>query len=93
MLFSFLDQQGCEGGEQCLLFVWHQRLDANLLRSTLRLVGTALPVVSLLGGAPSDRKNFDLAFSETVKSVSTILSPPTPKIPFLPPLSAMSSLL
>lgn len=58
MLFSFLDQQGCEGRKQCLLFAWQQRLDVSLLRSTLQAVGTALPVVSALGGAPFWQEEF-----------------------------------
>lgn len=38
MLFSFSDQQGYEGGEQCLLSACYQRLDVSLLRSTLQLL-------------------------------------------------------
>lgn len=32
-----------------MLVAWHQRLDDNLLRSSLQLVGTALPVLPVLG--------------------------------------------
>lgn len=66
-VIQMLRPPGCEGGKRCWLCAWHQRLDVNLLRSTLQLVGTALPMVSVLGVQPSDRKNFALALSETVR--------------------------